>query len=402
VSIEVTGELAFEAFYAALLDDDAEKLYERAPCGYLSTTPDGLIIKVNQTFLTLTGFDRHDLVGRRNFADLLSAGGRIFHETHYLPMLTMQDSAREIALDIVTSDGNRLAVLVNSVLERDAAGVPVVVRTAVFDATERRGYERELLHAKERAEQSEARATALARTLQRTLIPPAPPHIDGLDVAATYRPAGNGEEVGGDFYDVFEVGTGDWVVVIGDVCGKGVDAAVVTALARHTLRAASVSHELPSRALDTLNQVLLHHETDRFCTVAVLRLRHRDGGWTGTLACGGHPLPLLTRAGGRPVELGASSSLIGVLDQPTWHDTEVDLKPGDAIVAFTDGVTEGRHDEDFYGDDRLRVSVARHAGSARSLADGVLADVLEFQSGDARDDIAVIAVSVPVSPSAAK
>jgi sigma-B regulation protein RsbU (phosphoserine phosphatase) len=401
----MTGELALEAFYAALLDDDAEKLYERAPCGYLSTTPDGLIIKVNQTFLTLTGFDRHDLVGRRNFADLLTAGGRIYHETHYLPMLTMQDSAREIALDIVTSDGKRLAVLVNSVLERDAEGSPVVVRTAVFDATERRGYERELLHAKERAEQSEARATALARTLQRTLIPPAPPHIDGLDVSATYRPAGNGEEVGGDFYDVFEVRTGDWVVVIGDVCGKGVEAAVVTALARHTLRAASVSHELPSQALDTLNQVLLHHEADRFCTVALLRLRHRDDRWTGTLACGGHPLPLLIPLGGEPVELGESGSLIGVLDQPTWHDTEVDLQPGDAIVAFTDGVTEGRHDEDFYGDDRLRASVARHAGSAASLADGVLADVLDFQSGDARDDIAVVAVSVPaaaVSPSAAR
>jgi sigma-B regulation protein RsbU (phosphoserine phosphatase) len=401
----MTGELALEAFYAALLDDDAEALYERAPCGYLSTTPDGLIIKVNQTFLTLTGFDRHDLVGRRSFADLLTVGGRIYHETHYLPMLTMQDSAREIALEIVTRDGNRLPVLVNSVLERDGGGVPVVVRTAVFDATERRGYERELLHAKERAEQSEARATTLARTLQRTLIPPAPPHIDGLDVAATYRPAGKGEEVGGDFYDVFEVGTGDWVVAIGDVCGKGVDAAVVTALARHTLRAASVSWAIPSEALDTLNQVLLHHETDRFCTVALLRLRHRDDRWTGTLACGGHPLPLLLRAGGEPVELGEAGSLIGVLEQPTLPDTTFELAPGDAVVLFTDGVTEGRRDETFYGDERLHASVARHAGSASSLADGVLADVLDFQSGDARDDIAVVAVSVPtapVSPSAAR
>jgi sigma-B regulation protein RsbU (phosphoserine phosphatase) len=320
-------------------------------------------------------------------------------------MLTMQDSAREIALDIVTSDGRRLPVLVNSVLERDPAGAPVVVRTAVFDATERRGYERELLHAKERAEQSEARATELARTLQRTLIPPAPPQIDGLDVAAAYRPAGNGEEVGGDFYDIFEIGTGDWVIVIGDVCGKGVDAAVVTALARHTLRGAAVSQPVPSHALDTLNQVMLRHETDRFCTVALLRLRHRDGRWTGTLACGGHPLPLLIRAGGEPVQLGEAGSLIGVLDQPVWQDIEVDLQPGDAIVAFTDGVTEGRRDKAFYGDDRLRASVSRHAGSAAALADGVLADVLDFQSGDARDDIAVVAVSVPsaaVSPSVAR
>jgi sigma-B regulation protein RsbU (phosphoserine phosphatase) len=394
----VTGELAFEAFYAALLDDDAEKLYERAPCGYLSTTPDGLIIKVNQTFLTLTGYDRHDLVGRRNFSDLLTAGGRIYHETHYLPMLAMQDSAREIALDLVKSDGQRLAVLVNSVLERDSAGTPVVVRTAVFDATERRGYERELLHAKQRAEQSEARATALARTLQQTMIPPAPPHIAGLDVAAVYRPAGSGEEVGGDFYDVFEVGTGDWVVVIGDVCGKGVDAAVVTTLARHTLRAASVSQAGPSQVLETLNQVLLHHDSDRFCTVAVLRLRHQaDDSWTGTLSCGGHPLPLLIPAAGEPTELGRSGSLIGVVEHPTLHDTHVELLAGDTIVLFTDGVTEGRRGKDFFGDARLRASAIRHAGSSTRLADGILADVLEFQSGDARDDIAVVTVTVPAA-----
>ena len=99
---------ALEAFYGALLDDDAEQLYERAPCGYLSTTPDGVIIKVNQTFLTLTGYTGTDLVGRRTFADLLTVGGRIYHETHYAPMLRMQGTAREIALEIVRGDGRRL------------------------------------------------------------------------------------------------------------------------------------------------------------------------------------------------------------------------------------------------------------------------------------------------------
>ena len=94
-------EVALEGFYAALLDDNAEELYERAPCGYLSTTPDGTIIKVNQTFLTWTGYQRGDLVGRRRFVDLLTGGGRIYHETHYAPMLQTQGSAREIALDIV-------------------------------------------------------------------------------------------------------------------------------------------------------------------------------------------------------------------------------------------------------------------------------------------------------------
>jgi sigma-B regulation protein RsbU (phosphoserine phosphatase) len=394
----VSTATAREAFYAALLDDDAESLYEQAPCGYLSTTPDGLIVKVNQTFLTMTGYARDELVRRRYFAELLTAGGRIYHETHYAPLLQMQGRAREIALDIVKADAGRLAVLVNSVLERDATGSPVVVRTAIFDATDRREYERELLRAKERAEASEAHATALARTLQATLIPPAPPHVPGLDIAAVYRPAGSGEEVGGDFYDVFEIGQGDWVVVLGDVCGKGVDAAVVTALARYTVRAASVRSAQPSQVLETLNQVLLRHETDRFCTVVLLRLREENGSWTGTVGCGGHPLPLLTRAGGQPEPWGAAGSLVGVLDTPEFRDTTTVLRPGDSVVLYTDGVTEARSREGFFGDAGLAASVARHAGAATALVDGLLREVLQFQSGNARDDIAVVAVAVPPAP----
>lgn len=391
----MSTEKAVEGFYEALLDDDAEKLYDQAPCGYLSTTPDGLVIKVNQTFLTMTGFARDELVGRRTFASLLTAGGRIYHETHYAPLLQMQGHAREIALDLVRPDQRRLAVLVNSVLERDAAGAPVVVRTAIFDATERREYERELLRAKQRAEDSEAHASALARTLQQTLIPPAPPHVPGLDVAAAYRPAGNGQEVGGDFYDVFQIRDGEWVVVLGDVCGKGVDAAVVTALARYTVRAASVRWELPSEALITLNEVLLRHESDRFCTVVIVRLHEDNGVWTGTVSCGGHPMPLLTRAGGEPELWGEPGSLVGVLEDPTFHDTKITLGPGDTVVAFTDGVTEGRRGAEFFGDGGLRQAIATHAGSPTSLADGILGDVLAFQSGNARDDIAVVVVGVP-------
>ena len=247
------GEEVSTELFGALRGDSADDLYDHAPCGYLSTAPNGLIVKANRTFLTLTGYRASDVVGRRRFVDLLTVGGRIYHETHYAPMLQMQGTAREIALDLVCADGRRLPVLVNSVLERDAGGAPIVVRTAVFDATHRRAYERELVQAKRRAEESEARATALARTLQRCLIPPAPPEIRGLDLAAAYRPAGNGEEIGGDFYDIFQIGPDEWFVVIGDVCGKGVDAAVVTALARYTIRAAAVreSYRQASSTLST-------------------------------------------------------------------------------------------------------------------------------------------------------
>ncbi|HXT45085.1 MAG TPA: SpoIIE family protein phosphatase [Pseudonocardiaceae bacterium] len=392
-----SGGEALDAFYEALRDDDADQLYDRAPCGYLSTAPDGMIIKVNQTFLDLTGYQRGQLIGRVRFSQLLSVGGRIYYETHYAPMLGMQGHAHEIAFDLVRADKSRLPVLVNAVLERDARGGPLVIRTAVFDARLRREYERELLRAKQRAEESEARAKALAKTLQQTLIPPAPPVIPHLDVAAAYRPTGDGSEVGGDFYDVFQIGTNDWVVAVGDVCGKGVEAAVVTALARYTLRAAIIEHSEPSTALATLNDVLLHHHTNRFCTVVLLRLRHAEGEWAGTVSCAGHPRPLLRQSNGTLHTVGKPGALLGVVDSPHLHDVQFRLLPGDMLVLYTDGITEARSGKVFYGDDKLAAAVARAPDSADALTSAILSEVLEFQTGRARDDIVVVVIRVPVS-----
>lgn len=390
------AEEALEAFYGALIDD-AEELYDRAPCGYLTTAPDGTILKVNKTFLAWTGFSREELANKRRLSDLLTAGGRIYHETHYAPMLQMQGTVREIALDIVTAGGGRLPVLLNSVLERNSAGSPMLVRTAVFDATERREYERELLRAKERAEESERRARLLVQTLQQTLIPPQPPEIPGLEVSAAYRPAGDGDEVGGDFYDVFQIGPGEWVVVVGDVRGKGVEAAVVTALARYTIRAAAVSQETPSQVLAVLNRVLIGHKTDRFCTAAVVRLRRQEQGWVATVSCGGHPLPLLARPGGAAEAVGRPALLLGEFEEIHLHDQEVMLGPGETLVLYTDGVTEARSEKDFYGEERLEQVVAAGATSAQQMTETVLNEVLSFQSGNPRDDIVVVAVRVSSS-----
>ncbi len=142
-------------------EEDPGELYDHAPCGYLTSLPDGTIVKVNETFLGWTGYRRADLIGRLRFRDLLSSGGQIYHETHYAPLLTMQDDVHEIAFDVVCKDGRRLPTLVNSVLGRDPAGRPRVIRTTVFNATERRGYERELLHARRAAEASEKRVRVL-------------------------------------------------------------------------------------------------------------------------------------------------------------------------------------------------------------------------------------------------
>jgi serine/threonine-protein kinase RsbW len=142
-------------------EEDPGELYDHAPCGYLTTLPDGTIVKVNETFLKWTGFRRSDLVGRRRFRDLLSGGSQVYHETHFAPLLSMQDDVHEIALDVVCADGHRLPTLVNSVLSRDPAGEPRVIRTTIFNATERRGYELELLAARRVAEASEKRIGVL-------------------------------------------------------------------------------------------------------------------------------------------------------------------------------------------------------------------------------------------------
>ena len=387
-----------DAFLDALLDDDVVDLYENAPCGYLSMLPDGTISKVNETFLRMTGFDRSDLVGVRRFEQLLTPGGRIYHETHFAPLLRMQGGVREIAVDVVAADGRRVPVLVNAVLKVDADGDPIAIRTAVFDATERRGYERELLLARDAAQASEARARELAATLQASLIPPDPPAIDGLDVAAAYRPAGNGDEVGGDFYDVFENGRGDWGIVLGDVCGKGVEAATVTALVRYTVRAAAVRSRRPRTILGALNAALLRQGTERFATVVYARLRMEPGRTRITVGSGGHWLPLRITAGGEVAEIGRHGTVLGIIDDPGLDDITVELHPGDAVVFFTDGVVEARREDAQLGPEGISslLETLRDA-PAQEIAAAVVNAALGFQDGLPSDDIAVVVVRVPAA-----
>lgn len=396
-----TGEgEVIDGFFEALLYDDAQTLYDRAPCGYLSTTPDGTIVKANATFLTLSGYAREQLIGHKRFVELLTPGGRIYHETHYAPMLRMHGVAREIALDLVCADTRRLPVLINAVLERDDAGDPVVIRTAVFDASRRRQYEEELLREKQRAEASEVRARALARTLQQTLIPPALPTIANLDLAAQYRPAGDGSEVGGDFYDIFQAGDNAWVAVIGDVCGKGAEAAVVTALARYTLRAAAMQDASPARALVLLNEALHHADTDRFCTVGMMRLTRLDATWQLDTATAGHPLPLRVDSRGNTTPIGRAGSLLGVVEDVELAEDTLTIHAGETVVGYTDGVTEARTpDGVFYGESRLRAVLGTTGQeTASDIAATLLTDVLTFQNDMARDDIAIVVMKVPDDP----
>jgi sigma-B regulation protein RsbU (phosphoserine phosphatase) len=384
---------ASDAFQAALQADDPVELYERAPCGYLTTDPDGRILKANRTFLVLTGYEQEHLLQRR-FADLMTPGGRIFEQTHLMPMLRMQGEAREIALDLVRSDGEVLPVLLNATLDARAEQA-AVIRVAVFDATERRGYERELLAAKERAETSERRARSLARTLQQTLIPPGVPEIPNLDIAAGYRPSGDGAEVGGDFYDVFETGTGTWVALLGDVCGKGPEAAVVTALVRHTVRAVSVAHDRPAQVLRRVNEVLVRDAVERYCTIVLSTLRPVGSEWEIVVSVGGHPSPVLVGGDGGSRSLGLRGPLVGVFADAAYTDHELRLVPGQTLLAYTDGVTEARGPEGYYGEARLLRTLAGLGPDPRAFVDGLVEDAVAFQGPVTRDDIAVLALGVP-------
>ncbi len=169
---------------ATLLGESADELYEHAPAGYLSTLPGGLIVKVNATLLGWTGHERDALVGQKRFHDLLAPGARIYYETHYAPLLAMQGEVRAIAVELLRADGTRLPVLLNSILVRDASGEPRVVRTTVFDASERRRYERELQRLRADAEARANAALALEHVHDGVLHVTADGHVGVVNPAA--------------------------------------------------------------------------------------------------------------------------------------------------------------------------------------------------------------------------
>jgi PAS domain S-box-containing protein len=236
----------------------------------------------------------------------------------------------------------------------------------------------------------------IARTLQESLLPPELPDVAGAEVAASFHPAGEAVEVGGDFYDVFDTSHG-WSVVMGDVCGKGADAAAVTALARYTLRTLGIQETSPAEVLRKLNEALLRQRTDRrFCTVAYASMQMNGGGSADVcLSSGGHPLPYVLRADGSVEAVGEPGTLLGVLPDVRLTDSSVQLRKGDTMVLYTDGVTEARGPHGMFGSDQLAAVLATCAGlDAKSVAARIESAALEIQEGNPRDDIAILAVRI--------
>jgi PAS domain S-box-containing protein len=235
-----------------------------------------------------------------------------------------------------------------------------------------------------------------ARALQHSLLPPVLPAIPGLEVASRFRAAGPGD-VGGDFYDLFEVGDGGWALVVGDVCGKGPDAAAVTALARYTIRAAAMQRSYPSHILTLLNEAMLRQRTPRadFCTVALGRFDVRGDRTVLVLASAGHPLPLLLTADGDVRTIGRPGALLGVLEDPDLRDEALELQPDDVVVFYTDGVTEAGAPHRVLDPDALRelVASARDLGPSE-LAARIEAEAVSAADGELRDDIAILVARV--------
>ncbi|MCE7010720.1 SpoIIE family protein phosphatase [Kibdelosporangium philippinense] len=366
--------------------EDAEDLYENAPCGYLSTALDGTIIRINGTLLGWLGYTRDDIVERKSFADLLNIGGKMYHETHFAPLLAMQGSISGIALEMRAADGSKLPVLVSSTV-KDAK----VIRTVVFDARERRSYEQELLRARRQAEK-------LASTLQQTLLPPSMPDVPGLAIASYYHPAST-DQVGGDYYDLFPLSDGRWGFFLGDVSGKGADAAVVTSLTRYTMRASATRDPDPVAVLRELNTVLnreFFRPNPRFSTVLAGLLVPDEDGFAVTLATGGHPPALLVGADGS-VEYQhiPGGQLVGPLRDAYFGSIELRLGPGDALLLYTDGLIEARTARGRYNEEALRDYVAGLTVTTASALVEELTELLAGFGSGLDDDTALLALSVP-------
>jgi sigma-B regulation protein RsbU (phosphoserine phosphatase) len=247
-----------------------------------------------------------------------------------------------------------------------------------------------------RADDERDRMGKLVAVLQSALLPPELPHIPGIALAACYRPADR-SVVGGDFYDVFRLQMG-WGFVMGDVCGKGPEAATIAAAARHGLRVAAADHSRPAEALRVLNQALLFRsgpsrDPESFCTMVYGRLRRSANGYRATVSCGGHPHPLVLRANGRIQDLGTAGTLIGGLEEVTLTEQSTDLAPGDSIVMFSDGLSESRTEG---GDYLERAGIRRLLENAHGLPASEILEHLDPLNHGAqqRDDLAILVARV--------
>ena len=406
---------------AALADSlDYERTLQQVADLAIPTFADGCIVDLDEDgqlrAVAMANDDREKLALMRELREEYPAdprstrgAGHVFRTgnselyAHLDPELLRQSARDERQLELIETIGVNSAMVVPMSTGGKRLGT---ITFSLSDAQRR--YERADLSTAEELGRRAAVAidnarlynerSRIAKTLQDSLLPAELPDIAGADVAARFRPAGEATEVGGDFYDLFDTSHG-WGVVMGDVCGKGADAAAVTALARYTLRTLGVQETSPAAILRKLNDALLRQRRDRrFCTVAYASLNiNGSGAGEVCLATGGHPLPYVLRADGAVEPVGEPGTLLGVLPDVRLTDSAIRLERGDTLVLYTDGVTEARTAAGtMLGADTLAEVLAGCAGlDAESVAGRIESAALEIQEGNPRDDIAILVVRIP-------
>jgi PAS domain S-box-containing protein len=340
----------------------------------------------------LRGYMRDELDPDQGIGRTLLRGETVFYAEIPDEMLVAA-AIDERHLELLRAVGFRSALIVPMRLGERILGAMTLVGAESQRALDR--FDLEL------AEQVAARAavaiensrlysarSSIARTLQQSLLPEQLPEVEGYELASIYLPGVETSMVGGDFYDVWAVRE-SWLVVIGDVTGKGIDAAALTALVRHTLRAASEFDCSPARLLELVDGTLKKRPALSLCTAVCVRL-HDD---EATLAVGGHPLPLLVGRAGVS-ELGEHGPLLGAFPDACWREHAVSLEPGSTLLAYTDGITDARDQGDRrFGFGRLREALAELGGrSAAEVVEGLARRLADFQAGAHTDDTAAIAL----------
>jgi PAS domain S-box-containing protein len=381
-------------FQATLL----RSLNDAAADGILVVSPEGKVLSHNQRFVDLWHFDPDTVETLADDALLDAAIARVLDPDAFIARVRALYAGRSGPArdEIVLVDGTIL----------DRFGTPLHGREGDYygwawhfrDVTAERRREAEIVAAGERFAE-------LSRVLQQSLLPPVLPDLAGIDLAARYHPAYQGLDVGGDFYDVFALQDG-WMLVIGDVCGKGAEAAALTGLVRYTIRAAAMHADTLVGMLSEVNATMLAHQPDpqapRFATVCCIEVTCADdGGLDVEVACAGHEAPLVVRADGGVTHLDASGTVLGVLRDFGATTARAHLAQGSALVAVTDGILEARdHTGTFFDLTRLERVLGQVAGQrSAGIAGAVELAALAWQDGIARDDIAVLVVQPdPASP----
>lgn len=240
---------------------------------------------------------------------------------------------------------------------------------------------------------------ALATTLRTALLPPDLPRVPGVELGARYRAAQEATLIGGDFYQVYGCGPDSWAFEIGDVCGKGVHAAVLSGQVRQSLRTAVLVEDDPARTLAVLNDTMLAVDGSKFVSVVHGRLRcGSDGAVTVDLAGGGHPPPLLLRTDGTVVPVEAPGMIVGMLREARFRTVTLTLAPGESLLLYTDGVTEARVGDQQLGAVRLAAMLRDCRGmSAQAITERLEQMVLDYLAGGPHDDIALLAIRAEVT-----